>query len=901
MQKFTFHSLMTVPLTLKLRDVTPMSPSDEEWNTVDQFKISGIIIPKIQRDYAQGRCSEDVDDIRNDFVDALFDALSEIPGSSKCSLNFIYGQLLKEKVGRDKVSFIPLDGQQRLTTLFLLHWYLSRLEKRSGEFDYLINFRYEIRYTSSEFTTMFLDDIKDLTLSDEEIKWFGKRGKKTKVGEIVPSDEFSNWLKNKPHFSDNWLADPTVSGMLVMLDSIHNKFRNSADKGFLKKLKRSPENCPIYFYFKQIDPIADGGELFIKMNSRGKLLTEYEFFKADFQRILKKAKVPEQIRIDTAKKLDKKWEPSFWGLVQKIEELNKSENPALPEFIDLHSASLDDYMMRFVNFAIDSLGFSHRNRSEEGDIMLVFDKQNPNSLKYHRKRLEELLLENGAIVEERLNDFLDFLDIWTSENKNDYPGYDFFKKTFSKTANPDKKTIVLFGDTQCQMLLSILIDKSSGDNRFALTSEAAVLFFAATWARILKLDKNDAESKLRAVRNLHWRTDRQTSYMPNIFRHIRLLMKKGCVDEVFSTEESGKSFNKEQIREEIYKASVASDHPAFFAEMRDLEESQWFLGSVANLLSDNYDQKPIIQVATEFHKRKSAFENSFGALGADIPNNLIRDILFWAGRRPYCILEKNSWYSWGANSGDFRWMGGTRPFLSRNAKPIKEALLAVLDIIEIKEEENRQPTIRGKELLEALKKQLKEPSAKNPSGTGYSAAYYMVAYYDLFFDLWNNCYPKNLGRMLTDEGSFLSVNLYSRIDRKKDYWDPYLYSMWKLSEIGEKVSGIVKSWDTTWAAASFIEQKIVVENKKDRFEISGPRQSLDRLKIQYGDIKIRDDANNTGNATATFPIPRHPTNKLADAIDRIQKGVELFKAISSLPPAAPPATSSAESASEPTP
>ena len=65
MQKFTFHSLMTVPLTLKLRDVTPMSPSDEEWNTVDQFKISGIIIPKIQRDYAQGRCSEDVDDIRN--------------------------------------------------------------------------------------------------------------------------------------------------------------------------------------------------------------------------------------------------------------------------------------------------------------------------------------------------------------------------------------------------------------------------------------------------------------------------------------------------------------------------------------------------------------------------------------------------------------------------------------------------------------------------------------------------------------------------------------------------------------------------------------------------------------------------------------------------------------------
>ena len=86
-----------------------------------------IIIPIIQRDYAQGRKDEETNEVRNEFVDALFNYLDE--GIPNRDLDFIYGTLRKpiESGSTELISFIPLDGQQRLTTLFLLHWYLSQV------------------------------------------------------------------------------------------------------------------------------------------------------------------------------------------------------------------------------------------------------------------------------------------------------------------------------------------------------------------------------------------------------------------------------------------------------------------------------------------------------------------------------------------------------------------------------------------------------------------------------------------------------------------------------------------------------------------------------------------------------------------------------------------------------
>ena len=74
------------------------------------LKDTEVVIPMIQRDYAQGRITEKVKSIRHDFLDALYKACRD---KKPLHLDFIYGE-------EDNGQFEPFDGQQRLTTLFLL-------------------------------------------------------------------------------------------------------------------------------------------------------------------------------------------------------------------------------------------------------------------------------------------------------------------------------------------------------------------------------------------------------------------------------------------------------------------------------------------------------------------------------------------------------------------------------------------------------------------------------------------------------------------------------------------------------------------------------------------------------------------------------------------------------------
>lgn len=77
-----------------------------------------IRIPMLQRDYAQGRKGQE--EVRERFLDALQEALELPPDDPTLprNLDFIYGSVEER---RGETSFSPLDGQQRLTTLFLLH------------------------------------------------------------------------------------------------------------------------------------------------------------------------------------------------------------------------------------------------------------------------------------------------------------------------------------------------------------------------------------------------------------------------------------------------------------------------------------------------------------------------------------------------------------------------------------------------------------------------------------------------------------------------------------------------------------------------------------------------------------------------------------------------------------
>ena len=218
-----------------------------------------ISIPIIQRDYAQGR--KDAATIRDKFLHEIFNRLDN---DENLFLDFVYGNIEGDK-------FIPIDGQQRLTTLFLLHLYFAKKEKKDCE--YLKGFTYETRSSSREFCERLVNADID----------FNK-------------DEISADIKNYSWFMPFWENDPTVKSMLVMLDVIHDKFKNS---NFYDRLEN------IKFRFLELKEFGLTDDLYIKMNARGKLLSEFENFKAEFEKELSQ---------DIKAKLDNEWLDLFWGL-----------------------------------------------------------------------------------------------------------------------------------------------------------------------------------------------------------------------------------------------------------------------------------------------------------------------------------------------------------------------------------------------------------------------------------------------------------------------------------------------------------------------------------------------------------------------------------------------------------
>lgn len=276
-----------------------------------------IQIPIIQRDYAQGRVT--AHEIRDSFLDALLAYLEE--NKKHRDLDFVYGNQSNEAID-DETKFIPLDGQQRLTTLFLLHWYLA---VKDGEIDELrkhlvfskqgesqkSKFSYETRTSSREFCDSLLlaeVDLQKLLVPDKD-----------------KNNNLSKTIKDSSWYFLSWETDPTIQSMLIMLDDIHAKFKNT--DGYFQRLI-SLDNPVITFQFLDLKEFNLTDDLYIKMNARGIPLSPYENFKAKFEQHLKKSDFnakhtysltfdgkPNRVDVKTyfSHKIDTDWANLFWN------------------------------------------------------------------------------------------------------------------------------------------------------------------------------------------------------------------------------------------------------------------------------------------------------------------------------------------------------------------------------------------------------------------------------------------------------------------------------------------------------------------------------------------------------------------------------------------------------------
>ncbi|MCO8057329.1 DUF262 domain-containing protein [Acinetobacter towneri] len=247
------------------------------WQLLQNSKIE---IPIIQRDYAQGR-PEQIK-VRERFLNTLHNTLEFSQG---IELDFIYGSQVDDTMQ-------PLDGQQRLTTLYLLHWYFAKKANLLSEFKkFFKNFSYETRISSREFCEALVSENID-------------------IDHLQSTDKLSEIIIDRPWFFLSWKNDPTISAMLNMLDAIHHKFYN-IEQGWQKLT----DTKLIQFYHLDLDNFGLSDDLYIKMNARGKPLTTFENFKALLEKQISVDNWEEKSLIPTEKfayKIDNTWTDLLW-------------------------------------------------------------------------------------------------------------------------------------------------------------------------------------------------------------------------------------------------------------------------------------------------------------------------------------------------------------------------------------------------------------------------------------------------------------------------------------------------------------------------------------------------------------------------------------------------------------
>ena len=259
----------------------------------DFFKKYKVCIPTLQRDYAQGRDGKEY--IREVFLSDIKDAVEK---NKPLTMDFVYGY-------QEHDVFYPLDGQQRLTTVWLIYWYLAlRSGELNSEISNLNKFTYQTRKSSREFCEALCDNINNIAFRSDS--------------------GLVDYIKNQKWFFSAWKNDPTINAMLRMLggtngkDGIEPVFSGMAKQQRTWKQRLEQFKDRITFCVLDIDndklPRESADRLYVKMNARGKALTDFENFKADLVgKIEKKSNDSSHSDIkEIPLNLDTSWNDIFW-------------------------------------------------------------------------------------------------------------------------------------------------------------------------------------------------------------------------------------------------------------------------------------------------------------------------------------------------------------------------------------------------------------------------------------------------------------------------------------------------------------------------------------------------------------------------------------------------------------
>lgn len=489
------------------------------WSEISDYKIQ---VPYYQRDYAQGRIDNGrIDNIRKVFVEEMYGAIMGF-NNKECHLGLVFGSYDEnEKV------FIAVDGQQRLTTVFLLHWYVAWRENKLNDYkEKLLNFSWDTRSYSSQFVELLF--------------------------KIRPSGNVIDSIKTNSTYFSVWENDPTVKGMLTMLEEIEKQYPND----ILLCSQLFSNDCKIKYDILKLEKDSDG-KTYLKMNSRGRSLTTFELFKS---------KLLDKYKPNFGHKFDNEW-LSFMIKISATRD-SKSADPDIP-FMNF----INEYTYTYLQLKLKSGSDIANNYKEFTDAKKKGELTDVPFISFDKY--------NGAFEGDCLEYFEKSLD-WICQN------YENIKLIDNK---------IRFSDSR------FFIDAIIKDNNPNFTHRAK-LFAVFKYAELTGYDQIDTElyeKWTRVFRNLVANTDIDGSNIGGICKAINKIDNSDIYGYLSNGGEIS-AFTKDQVEEEIAKAkqilngAPRSDGKSWEEIIIEAENYAFFRGVIRflftqNKIGDDFDTK----------------------------------------------------------------------------------------------------------------------------------------------------------------------------------------------------------------------------------------------------------------------------------------------------------------------
>lgn len=497
-----------------------------------------VIVPQLQRDYAQGRASEL--SLRKSFINKIKQALQI--DTKPLNLDFVYGYT--EKTSSDNTAFVPLDGQQRLTTLWLMLWFLSPRENNiisTENQKFLANFTYETRLSSKRFCQNLV--VQPLTLQVDQL--------------------LSEHITDAPWFMASWSNDPTIQSMLNMLDTLQEEM---VEKEIAWESLANNKKITFDYIDIKSEEFKLTDELYIKMNSRGKPLTSFENFKAQFSSLLSSSSTNySELKLEYqdakisyqqyfAFKIDSVWIDLFWGYRNKVK------------------TKTDDCIYQYINYTAEFLYYKDNPKTLSSDIKIDFEFLN--SVFSTKKNIDFLFTSLDFLSELKdINGFFETLFDGLS-TFDSYPN-DYFLRTITDFGFDVKDKVIFY----------------------------AILSYCTKNA--IKEADDELKDLIRIVRNLLF-TVRQTNQsrrieyvsnlrLPNVSEYCKFVdaiiekktKEKSIPFYLLLAENEFVGFGKDYIQNEKSKSNIIISKPALTKCIHTLEEHSQIQGNTANFILDS--------------------------------------------------------------------------------------------------------------------------------------------------------------------------------------------------------------------------------------------------------------------------------------------------------------------------